>query len=488
MPRTGTAATEPAGGSPAYLALVALATALAGLLFGFDTAVIAGTVDRVAAQYSLSALDLGIFTSSALAGCIGGALVAGWMGDRFGRKPSLVWAGVFFLVSAFFSMLPPNYPGLLVARVIGGVGVGIASVLAPTYLSELAPPRIRGRLVAGYQLSIVVGILAAYLSNWLILKCALAGGDWPAGLKFVLVDEPWRGMFGAEMIPNVLFLLMLLVVPESPRWLIETGRVERGRAILERISGREVAAREAAEIAAAASSESGSLGELFTPGLRRALLVGALLSVFGQLSGVNIVIYYGPKILDAAGFAETAAFLGQVGFGLINLVFTIAALLLVDGLGRRPLLVWGMAVVTATLAIIGLLFRDVGPLGDAAGAGAAVATGKAIAIAVTMCVYIAAIAFSICAVIWVLTPEIFPNRVRGRAVSICTFANWTTNAVGAMLFPWFVERFGMAAAFLVAAGICGVATMFFLAAVPETKGRSLEDIERMWLGAAKPCR
>ena len=464
-------------GSGAYLALVAAATALAGLLFGFDTAVISGTVDRVQAQYSLSALDVGIFTSSALAGCIAGALVAGWMGDRFGRKPSLVVAGVLFFVSAFFSMLPPDYPGLLAARVIGGVGVGIASVLAPIYLSELAPPRIRGRLVAGYQLSIVVGILAAYFSNWLILRIALAGADWPAGLKFVLVDEPWRGMFGAEMIPNILFLLMLCVVPESPRWLIETGRVERGRAILERISGPEVAAREAADIAAATRAESGSLGELLAPGLRRALLVGVLLSVFGQLSGVNIVIYYGPKILDAAGFAETAAFLGQVGFGLINLVFTILALALIDSLGRRPLLVGGMAVVAATLAVIGVLFQGIGPLADAA----AIAPARGLAIGVAICVYMAAIAFSICAVIWVLTPEIFPNRVRARAVSLCTLANWATNFLGAFAFPWVVERFGMAAAFLAAAGICGLATAFFYTTVPETKGRSLEAIEAGWV-------
>jgi len=476
---------EAGSGGGVYLALVAAATALAGLLFGFDTAVIAGTVDRVQAQYSLSALEVGIFTSSALVGCIAGALVAGWMGDRFGRKPSLVVAGLLFLISALFSMLPPNYPGLLVARVIGGVGVGIASVLAPTYLSELAPPRIRGRLVAGYQLSIVVGILAAYFSNWLILRAALAGGDWPAGLRFVLVDEPWRGMFGAEMIPNVLFLAMLFVVPESPRWLIETGRVERGRAILERISGPQVAAREVADIAAATSAEPGSLAELVAPGLRRALLVGVMLSVFGQLSGVNIVIYYGPKILEAAGFAETAAFLGQVGFGLINLVFTVLALALIDSLGRRPLLIGGMGVVAVTLAVIGILFQGLGPLADAAPAAAAgaaspVAPARAIAIGVAICIYMAAIAFSICAVIWVLTPEIFPNRVRGRAVSLCTFANWTTNALGALAFPWVVERFGMAAAFLAAAGICAAATGFFFLAVPETKGRSLEAIEAGW--------
>jgi MFS family permease len=203
--------------------------------------------------------------------------------------------------------------------------------------------------------------------------------------------------------------------------------------------------------------------------------------VFGQLSGVNIVVYYGPKILAAAGFAETAALLGQVGFGLINLVFTILALALIDSLGRRPLLVGGMAVVAATLAVIGLLFQGIGPLADAAaGTAAPIDPTRGLAIGVAICVYMAAIAVSICAVIWVLTPEIFPNRVRARAVSICTLANWATNFLGAFAFPWVVERFGMAAAFLAAAGICGVATAFFFRTVPETKGRSLEAIEAGW--------
>lgn len=471
-------------GSAVYLALVVIATALAGLLFGFDTAVISGTVERVQAQYGLDAVDVGLFTSSALGGCIAGAAVAGWLGDRFGRRPSLFLAGILFLVSAIFSMLPPSYAGLIVARVVGGVGVGIASVLAPTYLSELAPPRIRGRLVAGYQLSIVIGILVAYLSNWAILEAsavarasAAAGGLGDGWLRLVVADEPWRGMFGAEILPAGLFLALLLLVPESPRWLIETGRLDRGRSILARIVGPEVAAAETAEIARATAAETGTLAELFAPGLRRALLVGVMLSVFGQLSGVNIVVYYGPNILTAAGFAETAALLGQVGFGLINLVFTILALALIDSLGRRPLLVGGMAVVAATLAVIGVLFQGIGPLADAA----AIAPARGLAIGVAICVYMAAIAFSICAVIWVLTPEIFPNRVRARAVSLCTLANWATNFLGAFAFPWVVERFGMAAAFLAAAGICGLATAFFYTTVPETKGRSLEAIEAGWV-------
>lgn len=471
-------------GRGAYLALVAAATALAGLLFGFDTAVISGTVDRVEAQYGLDAVALGLFTSSALGGCIAGAAVAGWLGDRFGRRPNLFLAGILFLVSAVFSMLPPSYAGLLVARIVGGVGVGVASVLAPTYLSELAPPRIRGRLVAGYQLSIVIGILTAYLSNWAILEASAAAASWAEGWpRLVLVDEPWRAMFGAEIVPAGLFLMLLFFVPESPRWLIETGQRARGRTILERIAGPEVAAAEAAEIARAAAAETGSLGELFGPGLRKALLVGVMLSVFGQLSGVNIVVYYGPKILAAAGFAETAALLGQVGFGLINLVFTILALVLIDSLGRRPLLIGGMGVVAATLAVIGLLFQGIGPLADAApaaGLETAIDPRRGIAIGVAICVYMAAIAFSICAVIWVLTPEIFPNRVRARAVSICTLANWATNFLAALAFPWAVEWFGMATAFLAAAGACGVATAFFLATVPETKGQSLEAIEAGW--------
>jgi SP family arabinose:H+ symporter-like MFS transporter len=492
------AVSDARSGSGAYLALVAVATALAGLLFGFDTAVISGTVERVQAQYGLDAVAVGLFTSSALGGCIAGAAVAGWLGDRFGRRPNLFLAGILFLVSAIFSMLPPSYSGLIVARVVGGVGVGIASVLAPTYLSELAPPRSRGRLVAGYQLSIVIGILVAYLSNWAILQASAAAqasgptAGWLDGwLRLVVADEPWRGMFGAEILPAGLFLALLLLVPESPRWLIETGRLDRGREILARIVGPERAATETDEIARATAAETGTLAELFAPGLRRALLVGVMLSVFGQLSGVNIVVYYGPKILAAAGFAETAALLGQVGFGLINLVFTILALSLIDSLGRRPLLVGGMAVVAATLAVIGVLFQGVGPLADvaaaagtggelAAGTAAAIAPARGLAIGVAICVYMAAIAFSICAVIWVLTPEIFPNRVRARAVSICTLANWATNFLGAFAFPWVVERFGMAAAFLAAAGICGLATAFFFTTVPETKGRSLEAIEAGW--------
>ncbi len=475
----------PATGSNKYLASICMVGSLGGLLFGFDTAVISGTVERVTGQFGLNDIQQGWFTSAALIGCIAGALGSGWLGDRFGRKPILIAAAVLFFFSALFSAFPPGFSGLIAARMLGGIAVGMASVLGPMYISELAPPKWRGRLVACYQLSIVLGILFAYLSNLLLVRYAQShpvafGGE--GTLHLTLVSEVWRAMFGAEMLPALLFFLLLFFVPESPRWLIRAGAVESGLDKLTRISGSEMAQRELAEIQDSLSHEEGTLAELFRPGLRLALLVGVMLAVFGQLSGVNIVVYYGPKILAAAGFAEAATLLGQVGFGLINLVFTILAMLFIDRFGRRPLLISGMAVVTISLAIIGGLFLSAGAESALAvdGDGGEISRGTGIWIGVMICVYVAAIAFSICAVIWVLTPEIFPNHVRGRAVSLCTFANWSTNAFSAFAFPWYVATFGMHTGFFTSAAICLVATLFFWKFVPETKGKSLEKIEKLW--------
>jgi SP family arabinose:H+ symporter-like MFS transporter len=468
--------------SPAFLGAVCLVASLGGLLFGFDTAVISGAVERVKQQYGLSELLEGWFTSSALVGCILGAAVAGVLGDRFGRKPTLLASSVLFFASALYSAIPPTFTVLVIARCVGGVGVGMASVLAPLYISEFAPPKHRGRLVAFYQLSIVIGILLAYLSNWLILRfgqnnpMAFGGQGW---WHRILVAESWRGMFGAEMVPCVIFFVLLLFMPESPRWLLKAGQEARGLDLLTRVSGAVTARREMAEIQEGLAREEGSVRELFRPGLRLALLVGVMLSVFGQLSGVNIVVYYGPKILATAGYADAAALLSQVGFGVINLVFTILALLVIDRWGRRPLLIGGMAMVTVALAVLGALFlfgaRPAGP-------GETIVVSKTVGlwIGLVICVYMACIALSICAVIWVLTPEIFPNRVRGRAASIATFANWSTNALSAQLFPWYSAQLGMHSAFFTSAAICTVATLFFWKYVPETKGRTLEEIEKSW--------
>ena len=460
------------GKSGWYLALVCLVASLGGLLFGFDTAVISGTFGFVEKQFGLTKLALGWFGSAALVGCILGAAVAGWAGDRFGRKPVLIVSGLLFLVSAFLSAIPQTFAALIAARIVGGVGIGIASVLAPMYISEFAPPKIRGRLVALYQLSIVIGILLAYYSNWILLRFSETHPQAFGGtglLHWILVAEVWRGMFVTLMIPNIVFIVLLVFVPESPRWLVENGQLNKAFGILARIGGRATAEQELVQIRHAVGKEEGSIRELLKPGLRLALIVGLGLSIFGQMTGVNIVVYYGPTILEQAGMKLGSAMQYQVALGIINLIFTLIAIWKVDTWGRRPLLLWGMAVVTLTMGITGVLFAM--PQTPAV----------SLAIVISLCAYMACEALSICAVIWIITPEIFPNRVRGRAVSIAVFANWTTNAVSAFLFPWYVGKFGMYAGFFTFAAICFVATVFFWKTVPETKGKSLEEIEGYWL-------
>ena len=456
-------------GNTGYLAMVCIVASLGGLLFGFDTAVISGTVGRVETQFELSKLELGWFTSSALVGCILGAMMAGVLGDKYGRKPVLIIAAALFFISALGCTIPPSFKALYSVRIIGGIGVGIASVLSPLYISEFSPPKIRGRLVALYQLSIVTGILLAYGSNWILQIYSIHHTVIPGGSGFlykIFVGEVWRSMFGMEMVPALLLLMLLLFVPESPRWLIQAGRRKSGKKILEKISGIKVAEEEFMEILSSLGQEKGKLRELFRPGLRTALLVAVGLSVFGQLTGINAVIYYGPAILKQAGIQFGNALQFQTILGIINLVFTILALLLIDKLGRRPLLVGGMAAVVLTLLLAGLLFLTDTPNGTL--------------IVIVLGAYIACIAFSICAVIWVITPEIFPNRVRGRAMSIAAFSNWGTNTIAAYLFPWYVASYGMHIGFFTFGAICLVATLFFWKFVPETKGKSLEQIEQLF--------
>lgn len=463
-------ASLPAAGSAWFLAGVCLVASIGGLLFGFDTAVISGTVQSVKEQYQLNEIQEGWFGSSALVGCILGAAVAGVLSDRFGRKPVLAGCGVLFLGSALAAAGAASFTWLIWGRMLAGLGVGAASVVAPMYISEFSPPHLRGRLVATYQLSIVLGILAAYLSNWLLVcfaranPTALAGVGW---LHTVMIAEVWRAMFAVGAAPAVAFLAMLLFVPESPRWLVKAGRMEAALWGLAQVEGATAARRELAEIQSQnePGEEAGSIAELFGPGLRWALVVGLGLSIFGQMSGVNIVVYYGPKILQGAAMTDADALCWQVVLGVINLVFTLVALWKVDSWGRRPLLVWGMAVVALSMAVTAALYHWNAP---------------PLAIVATLCVYIGCEALSICAVIWILTSEIFPNRVRARAVSLATFANWGANWVSAMVFPWYVSQFGLAASFLTFAVICAVATWFFWRLVPETKGQSLEAIARHW--------
>ena len=457
-------------GSAAYLTWICIVASLGGFLFGYDTAVISGTFESVEQQFALSKVEVGWFGSSALLGCILGAAGAGWLGDRYGRKPVLIASGVFFFVSALYSAIPRTFAILVLARALGGLGVGMASVLAPMFISEFSPPRIRGRLVALYQVSIGLGILTAYLMNFLLLehsRATLAAGGGGGPLYTILIAEVWRGMFGMEMIPAALFTLFLFFVPESPRFLAKAGKAAKALAVLTRIDGARTASGVLLEIRTALDREEGTLRELLRPGLRKALLLALGLAFFGQLTGVNAVIYYGPTILREAGLESGSALLYQVALGTIGLVFTLFAVTRMDTWGRRPLLVYGMVFVTLSMGATAVLMLLGAP---------------AVWIVVLLGIYMACLALSICSVIWVLTPEIFPNRVRGRGSSIATFTTWTTNATIAFAFPWYVDRFGMHAGFFTFAAICCIATVFFWKMTPETRGKSLEEIEKLFMG------
>ena len=455
--------------SARFLAMTCFAASLGGVLFGFDTAVISGTFSLVEEHFALGKIEVGWFASSALVGAIAGAAVAGILSDRYGRKTSLILAALLFMISALGSMVPPNFFLLICARLVGGIGVGLASVLAPLYISEIAPPHLRGRLVALYQLSIVIGILLAYFSNWMLQGFAQINNAYSGASEFfhqVMITETWRAMFGAEMIPAGIFLLFLFFVPESPRWLIKNKQTADGFNVLAKISGTQIAENQLKDIQHSLEQVNGKITELLKPGLRLALIVGVGLSVFGQFTGVNIIIYYGPTILEDAGFQLDSALQFQVAIGIINLIFTLIALWKIDQWGRRPLLIWGMTSVFISLLIIAIQFT----LGNTGG----------IWIVVMLCIYMASLAISINAVIWVLIGEIFPNRLRGRAMSIATFANWGINFLTAFLFPWYVSKIGMGAGFFTFAAMCLVATIFFYKYVPETKGKSLEEIEKGW--------
>jgi MFS transporter, SP family, arabinose:H+ symporter len=380
----------------------------------------------------------------------------------------LILAGVFYFVSALYSTIPPTFGILVWARALGGLGVGMASVLGPMYIAEFSPARVRGRIVALYQLSIVLGILMAYLSNYLLLGISqtvpapFGGGGF---FHYTMVAEVWRGMFGAEMIPAALFTLLLFSVPESPRWLVKAGRSERAFSVLARVDGRQTAEQEIAEIRRTIKDRKTALRELFAPGLRRALLVGVGLAFFGQLTGVNVVVYYGPVIMRDVGLEMGNALFYQIALGLINLIFTLLAIWKIDSWGRRPLLVGGMAFVAVTMAATATLV---------------VLHAPPIWVIVLLGLYIASLAVSICAVIWVLTPEIFPNRIRGGGASISTFTNWTMNAFSAFTFPWYVATYGLGTGFFTFAVVCFIATIFFWRLVPETRGKTLEEIEEFW--------
>jgi sugar porter (SP) family MFS transporter len=451
-----------APGSRSYVLRACLVATLGGLLFGYDTAVISGGIGFLKQHFSLNDWQEGWAASSALLGCVLGVSVAGLLSDRLGRRTALIMAGLFFLVSAVGTALPQTLAEFVVYRALGGVGVGMASMVSPMYIAEVSPARMRGSLVSVNQIAIASGMLLVYFVNYFIAK------DQPDAWN---VSQGWRWMFGSEAVPCVVFLLLLFTVPESPRWLASKGRHDRALEILGRIGGARHAEREMAEIEQALAEEPVSARQLLQPGLRKVLTIGIVLAVLQQATGINVILYYAPKIFATLGATTDTAMLNTIVIGGSMVAFTLVAIGCVDRWGRKPLLLLACAGMALSLFTFG-------------GVAYAQQTGPWALLLIL--VYIASFSIAMGPVVWVVLSEIFPNRVRGRALSIATFFLWTANYLVSQTFPvlndhpLLVARFHHAFPFWVYGAISVFAFFFVLKYIPETKGRTLEEIEQFW--------
>lgn len=455
--------------STLFLIAITLVATLGGLLFGFDMAVISGVLPFVKQQFSLSPAAEGWFVSSALVGCIIGVAFAGELSDRFGRKKLLMLSALLFLCSAIGTAGSIDYTLLILARMMGGMGVGVASIVAPLYISEIAPAAIRGRLVTCYQLAITAGILVAYLTNAGLLSLSLTYQHQSLGelLNYIVIQEVWRSMLGLGVIPSLLFLIGLCFVPESPRWLIYQGREQEGINILTRISGSASAAADVFLLKKTPKQESGSYKELFAKEMRRPLLIGLLLPLFSQFSGINAIIYYGPRILNDAGINITNALSGQIIFGLANFLFTLIAVWKVDQMGRRPLYIIGSVGATISLFFTGWCFYS----------GAT----NSIALVISIILFLACFAFSIGPLKFVIASEIFPTRIRGRAMGLSIMIMWIADTIVGQLTPLLLGSAGAAVTFWFFASCCLVSFIVVCKMVPETKGKSLEEVQDIFI-------
>jgi len=454
-----------------YLILITSVASLGGLLFGFDIAVISGILPFVQKQFALSPVEEGWFVSSALIGAVIGVAFSGELSDRYGRKKLLVLAALLFFFSALGCTLIPSLFWIIGARMIGGVGIGVASIIVPLYISEISPAAIRGRLVTCYQLAVTTGILIAYLTNAALLNFTLGQHGLSAdSLVYLLyVQEVWRGMFSILILPSLLFLVGLILVPESPRWLIMKGINERAISILTRITNdRKQVSIDVADISRNLKSEKGTYKELLQPGMRKALSIGLLLPFLSQFSGINAIIYYGPTILHNAGITMSNSLLSQIIFGCAIVLFTFIAIWKVDKLGRRKLYLVGTAGATISLFLTGLCFY----LGYTSG----------ILLLVSVLLFLASFAFSIGPLKFVVAGEIFPNKIRGRAMALSIMVMWIADTIVGQLTPVSLRELGTAGTFWVFSFFCLVGFVVILKMLPETKGKSLEQIEDFWKG------
>jgi sugar porter (SP) family MFS transporter len=424
--------------------------ALGGLLFGFDVGVIAGAIPFITDHFQLNAHQEGFAVSNIIIGCVIGSAVSGPLSDRYGRKKILIVAALIFAVSAILSALPRSYMELIIARLIGGIGVG-ASMISALYIAEVSPADERGFLVTLNQFAIVIGILMTYLINWLLVDIG---------------PNNWRLMFACEAIPALLFFICLFFVPESPRWLTKAGRVDQALAILTRVGGRRHAQAEMEEIYQTIREEKGTVTELFRPGLRKALAIGVIISIFAQVVGIGAVIYYAPKIFISAGFKTASSGLfATVMVGIVNFLGTIISFIIIDRFGRKPLMYIGHLGMAVSMMFVGILFN--------------VPSDAAIWVLVFILAFVAFYAMSLGPVAWVIVAEIFPTKIRGQAMAISMVVLWLSDFSVSQTFPWLMEHIKEKTFFFYAViNIIGFLFAWFV--VKETKGKTLEEIEKMW--------
>ena len=455
-----------------YVIFMAVVAAIGGILFGYDTAVISGTTEIVKSQFALSDLKEGWYVGCALIGSICGVLVAGSLSDYLGRKLTMLISAALFSISAIGCAVCGSFDGLVAYRIIGGVGIGIVSIVSPIYISEVSPAKIRGTLVSLYQLAVTVGFLLAYLANWVIdanIDTNLVLGD--PGLTLwqkMMNTEAWRGMLGSETLPALLFFFVIFFIPESPKWLIVNGKLDKAAVVLNKIYATPEEATEEIKVTQDSlnGETKGKWSDLLKPGILLAVIAGSAIAILGQFMGVNAVLYYGPKIFSDAGFDNPM--FSTVLVGVVNCVTTILAVFIIDRVGRKQLIYWGVSGMIICLVAIGVYFAW----------GAALGLGNTFMLAFFLA-YVFCCAISISAIVFVLLSEMYPNSVRGRAMSIAGFALWIGTYLIGQLTPVLLG-WSQSGTFFIFAVMCVPYMLIMWKVIPETTGKTLEEIEAYW--------
>lgn len=459
-----------------YVSFLSVVAALGGFLFGYDTAVISGTVSQVSTQFNLSTLQSGWYVGCALVGSISGVIFAGALSDKLGRKKTMILSAILFSVSAAGCAISANLDQLVIYRIIGGIGIGIVSIVCPLYISEVSPASHRGRMVSLYQLAVTVGFLGAYLMNYYLLEQSVTFSSSNSMLTKIFGTEIWRGMLGAETLPALLFFIVIFFIPESPRWLIVRNREADAALIFGKVYGdKSVVNSQINDTRAMLNTEGKSDTKLlFTPAIFRAVLIGCAIAILGQFMGVNAVLYYGPSIFETSGLSSGDSLFYQSLIGVVNMGTTVLALLIIDKVGRKKLVYTGVTGMILSLILIGLYFLK----GEAWGMTSLFLLGCFLA-------YIFFTAGSISAVIFVFLSEMYPTKIRGLAMSIAGLSLWIGTFLIGQLTPWLLENATPAGTFFLFAFMCIPYMLIVWKMMPETAGKSLEEIERFWLKKEK---